>query len=114
MHFLCIAAIPTHAQDGNINKVLIIGIDGCRPDALLAAETPNMDKLRKSGAYTFKARTDEISSSGGGLSEKKTAILAALDIASEYFQLLKDRDDLVADIRKRSEKMVYSIESLLS
>jgi predicted AlkP superfamily pyrophosphatase or phosphodiesterase len=72
--FLCIAAIPTHAQDGNINKVLIIGIDGCRPDALLAAETPNMDKLRKSGAYTFKARTDEISSSGPAWSAMLTGV----------------------------------------
>jgi len=51
-------------QEQSINKVLIIGIDGCRPDALLAAQTPNMDKLWKDGAYTFKARTDEISSSG--------------------------------------------------
>jgi predicted AlkP superfamily pyrophosphatase or phosphodiesterase len=60
----CLAAMNSHAQKGNINKVLIIGIDGCRPDALLAAETPNMDELWKNGAYTFKARTDEISSSG--------------------------------------------------
>jgi len=60
----CLAAMNIHAQEGNINKVLIIGIDGCRPDALLAAQTPNMDALWKDGAYTFKARTDEISSSG--------------------------------------------------
>lgn len=31
------------------NKVLIVGIDGCRPDAVLAAETPNMDRLWKHG-----------------------------------------------------------------
>jgi len=59
-------------------------------------------------------KIDEVSNSSEGLSEKKTAILAALNIASEYFQLLKDREDLEADIRKRSEKMIYSIESLLS
>lgn len=46
------------------NKVLIIGIDGCRPDALLKAETKNIDKLWKNGAYSFNAKTDEISSSG--------------------------------------------------
>jgi len=45
-------------------KVLIIGIDGCRPDALLAAKTPNLDKLWQNGAYTFMAKTDVISSSG--------------------------------------------------
>lgn len=46
------------------NKVLIIGIDGCRPDAMLAANTPNLDLLWKNGAYTFSAQTDPISSSG--------------------------------------------------
>ncbi|MCL3782023.1 metalloenzyme superfamily [Prolixibacteraceae bacterium JC049] len=46
------------------NKVLIIGIDGCRPDALLYANTPNIDQLWKDGAYSFRAQTDPISSSG--------------------------------------------------
>lgn len=49
-----------HAQ----NKVLILGIDGCRPDALLEAKTPNLDKLWQNGAYTFKAKTDDLSWSG--------------------------------------------------
>ena len=46
------------------NKVLIIGIDGCRPDALLAANTENLDNLWKNGAYSFKAKTDDLSWSG--------------------------------------------------
>ncbi len=33
-------------------KVLLIGIDGCRPDALEAAETPNLDRLAKQGAFS--------------------------------------------------------------
>ena len=45
-------------------KVLIIGIDGVRPDALLSADTKHMDALWQNGAYSFKAQTDEISSSG--------------------------------------------------
>lgn len=49
---------------GAQNKVLIIGIDGVRPDCLLAAKTPNLDKLWKNGAYSFSAKTDPISSSG--------------------------------------------------
>ena len=32
----------TLAEDPPSKKVLIIGIDGCRPDALLAAKTPNL------------------------------------------------------------------------
>jgi|LGOV01.1.fsa_nt_gb predicted AlkP superfamily pyrophosphatase or phosphodiesterase len=50
-------------KDGK-KKVLIIGIDGCRPDALLKANTPNIDQLWQNGAYSFKAKTDELSSSG--------------------------------------------------
>jgi len=46
------------------NKVLIIGIDGCQPDCLLKAKTPNLDGLWKNGAYSFSAKTDPISSSG--------------------------------------------------
>ncbi len=46
------------------NKVLIIGIDGVRPDCLLKAETPNLDGLWKNGTYSFSAKTDPISSSG--------------------------------------------------
>lgn len=63
----CLLVISTDnswGQDWKDNKVLIIGIDGCRPDALLAANTPNLDALWKKGAYSFKARTDELSSSG--------------------------------------------------
>ena len=46
------------------NKVLIIGIDGCRPDALQKANTKNIDELWHTGAYNFQTRTDQISSSG--------------------------------------------------
>ena len=45
-------------------KVLIVGIDGCRSDVLKAANTPSADTLIKNGAYTYKAQTDPISSSG--------------------------------------------------
>lgn len=71
---LCIANLDSHGQEGPVNKVLIIGIDGCRPDALLAANTPNMDALWKKGAYTFTARTDEISSSGPAWSAMLTGV----------------------------------------
>jgi predicted AlkP superfamily pyrophosphatase or phosphodiesterase len=70
----CLAESDSFAQEGSKNKVLIIGIDGCRPDALLAAETPAMDKLWKQGAYTFQARTDEISSSGPAWSAMLTGV----------------------------------------
>lgn len=71
---LCLSSFESSAQEGKINKVLIIGIDGCRPDALLVANTPNMDRLWKEGAYAFNARTDEISSSGPAWSAMLTGV----------------------------------------
>jgi len=59
--FICsVWGVSLNAQ----NKVLIIGIDGVRPDCLLKAETPNLDQLWKNGAYSFHTKTDPISSSG--------------------------------------------------
>ena len=49
---------------GRTNKVLIIGIDGCRPDALLAAKTPSIDKLWSNGAFSFHGKTDPKTKSG--------------------------------------------------
>ena len=51
-------------------KVLIIGIDGCRPDCLEAAQTPNMDALIKNGAYTNTAFAGGVQ---GKSSEQKTS-----------------------------------------
>jgi hypothetical protein len=40
-----------------IEHALLISIDGCRPDILLRAKTPNVHKLIESGSFTFWART---------------------------------------------------------
>lgn len=40
-----------------IEHVLVIGIDGLRPDRLLLADTPTMHDMIRNGAYTFWART---------------------------------------------------------
>lgn len=39
------------------NKVLFIMLDGCRPDGLAQAVTPNLDRLWQTGAYTWTARS---------------------------------------------------------
>ena len=54
----------------------------------------------------------EIKESATGLSEKKTAILAAFNIASEFFQLLEERNDVVMDIQRRSRSLNYQIDSV--
>lgn len=45
-------------------KVLLIGIDGTRSDALQAANTPNIDSLIATGAYTFDSWHTGITVSG--------------------------------------------------
>jgi cell division protein ZapA len=55
----------------------------------------------------------EIKDDAEGLSEKKVAMLAALTIAGEYFQLLKERDDLSANIRQRTKTLIYTIDSVM-
>ncbi len=47
-----------------------------------------------------------------GLSETKTAILAAFHIASEYFQVLKDRDDQETDVQNRVRELISQIDSI--
>lgn len=61
--FLMISIISTNQLFAQ-NKVLIIGIDGTRPDVLLKAKTPNLDNLWQNGAYSFSAQTDPLSWSG--------------------------------------------------
>ena len=55
----------------------------------------------------------EIKDNTLGLSEQKTAILAALNIASDYFQLLKERDDRLESLRQRTERLIYHIDSAI-
>lgn len=56
--------VAAHAQ----RKVLIIGIDGCRPDALVQANCPNIDGLMATGVYTLEANTHPPTISGPGWS----------------------------------------------
>ena len=73
----------------------------------------NIEKVNEITEYVNnKAR--EINDSTEGLSEKKTIILTALNIASDYFQVLKERDALLTSIRQRSEALICNIDSLIS
>lgn len=50
------AAAPATRPAGNV-RVLIVSVDGLRPDLLLRARTPTMHALFESGSYTFWAQT---------------------------------------------------------
>ena len=51
------ADLPTTRPVAAINRVLIISIDGCRPDLLLRADTPVIHNLLPKACFTFWART---------------------------------------------------------
>jgi cell division protein ZapA (FtsZ GTPase activity inhibitor) len=80
---------------------------------LIKSEDEDIEEVYKIAEYVNE-KVNEIIQNSEGLSEKKTAILAALHIASDYFQLLKERDDLLANIHQRSKALIYSIDSLMS
>ncbi len=60
----CQASRPATQPKVLMTKVLMIGIDGCRPDALLAADTPCLDRLIDDGALSVQAQTCAVTSSG--------------------------------------------------
>ncbi|QQS30501.1 MAG: alkaline phosphatase family protein [Sphingobacteriales bacterium] len=62
------------AYSQNQNKVLILGIDGCRGDALQAANTPNLDQLLEHGVYSYDAFTHSPTWSGAGWSSMLTGV----------------------------------------
>ncbi len=51
---------PTATSQPEINHVIIISIDGLRPDALDLADTPTMDDLKAKGVYCPNAQTVKI------------------------------------------------------
>ncbi len=62
------------AQEPVQKKVLIIGIDGCRPDALLKAKAPHLHGLIKNGAFSDKAQTGDMTASGSGWGSLLTGV----------------------------------------
>lgn len=53
--------MPTPTLEAGIKYVVIISIDGLRPDALFLADTPNIDRLKDRGAYSATAQTVKMS-----------------------------------------------------
>jgi predicted AlkP superfamily pyrophosphatase or phosphodiesterase len=51
------AAKPATRPVGRVDRVVIISVDGLRPDLLARAYTPNIHGLMRSGSFTLWART---------------------------------------------------------
>lgn len=73
-----LAKCPVLCSNNNlqhIKRVLLIGIDGCRSDALQAANTPNLDQLMNDGRYSFVLnRGNQYTWSGAGWSTMLTGV----------------------------------------
>ena len=70
------------------------------------------EQLNRIAAYV-NGKLKEIQDNTEGLSEKKMAILVALNIASDYFKILKERDELSKHIRQRTESLIDHIDSAI-
>lgn len=79
----------------------------------LVTSEEDQEQVQRIAEYVNE-KLREVRDSTEGLSEKKTAILAALNIASEYFQLSKEQDDLLARLRQRTELLIHNIDSVMS
>lgn len=55
-------------------RVLVIGVDGVRPDALLAARAPNMRRLARTGTVSWDAEVADITLSGPSWSALLTGV----------------------------------------
>ena len=66
------------------------------------------ERILEVAAYVDQ-KLREARDSQQGLSDDKTAILTALDIAGDYFQLIKEKEDLLAEINSRSKKLIQNL-----
>ena len=79
---------------------------------LIKSEENDIEGIHRIAEYV-NDKLKETDNNSKGLSEKKAAILTALNIASDYFQALKERDELLDNIRHRSELLISSINESL-
>ena len=83
-------------------------------DREYAIKSPDdKEQILKVAAYVDK-KLKEISDFKKELSEDRTAILAALDIAGDYFQLIKEKEVLLSEINKRSQRLMQSLNMVLN
>jgi len=55
-------------------KVLLIGLDGTRPDSISVVKTPNLDKLASKGVFSWNAQTEIQCISGSGWTSLLTGV----------------------------------------
>ena len=78
----------------------------------LVQSEDNEQQVQRIADYVNE-KLKEIEEGAEGLSEKRTAILAALHIAGDYFQILKEKENLLTSVRQRTQSLIRSIDSVL-
>ncbi len=90
----------------NIIRITILG------NEYLIKSDENGGDVQKVAEFVNR-KFEEITEGKQGLSERKTAILAAFHIANDYFQLQREQENIVAELRRRSEALINQIDSVL-
>ncbi len=71
----------------------------------------NKDEI-KEVAQLVDDKCREIRDNLPGLPDKRIAILAAFEIASDYLKLLRKKEDSIKDIKQKVQAMTYQIDSV--
>ena len=77
---------------------------------LIRSKGNDTDNAYKIAEYVNE-KLREIDENTSGISEKKAVILTALNIASDYFNLLDERDKLLEEIQKKSQSLISVINN---
>ncbi len=70
------------------------------------------EEILKIAEYV-NTKIKEVESSNEGLTEKKTVVLAALNIASDYFQAMKEKEEVLSRRRKQTDALIQHIDSVM-
>ena len=106
---MCVMLLPEAVFSGTFMEPVKVRI---RNAEYLIQGEDNEQQVQKIADYV-NDKLKEIEQGAEGLSEKRTAILAALDIAGDYFQILSEKENLLSLMRKRTQSMIRSIDSVL-
>jgi cell division protein ZapA len=90
----------------NITKITILGHE------YLIKSDEKSEQVQEVADFV-NGKFEEMREGMEGLSERKTAILAAFHIANDYFQLRREQRDFLAEYRRRSEALIDQIDSVL-
>lgn len=71
------------------------------------------EQILKAAEYVDR-KLREIDEFKKELSEDKKAILTALDIAGDYFQLIKEKEVLLTEINNRSKRLLQRLDLALN